>query len=245
MSNNYVCVPNKFIDELNGMGGNGFVVSLAFMYRSYSEDWQGQTIFKHLKDIVELIGIKRTTIINATIEDLKAREVITTGRKEGLSRTREGNLYYATIKYAMYFQADNEGYFKYPIDVLGSTELNPTEKMVYGYILRLFGSRENKDIYPSIKTMASALSVSDSTIKRSVSNLKRMGYLAVKPIKVSKGHGEIKTKNYYKPRYVIREDELTHLDESVIVSSKVLRYKENPEQLPEGASEDIKIEEIF
>ncbi len=233
MSDNYVCVPNKFIDELNGMGGNGFVVSLAFMYRSY-EDWHGQTIFKRLKDISDIVGIKRTTVINDAIEDLKEREVITTGRQKGLSKTASGDLYYAEIKYAMYFQGDNVGYYKYPIAILRSTELNPTEKMVYGYILRLFGSGENKDIYPSIKKMATALSVSESSIKRSISNLKKNGYLAVMPKVVSKGHGDIKTKNYYKPRVIIKDEQLTQLDESVIVSSKAVEYKKNFEQMSEA-----------
>ncbi len=232
MDNSYICVPNKFMDELNGMSGNEFVVSLAFLYKSY-EEWNGQTVFKYLKDIMELIGIKNKRTVNTAIDDLVQSGLVWDFKK--------GKLYTCTCKYVLFADL-GKGYHKYPVGVLKNNDLTANDKMIYGYLLRIYGSNGN-DVYPKEETIATDLALSERMVRDGIGRLEKFGFLAVKRDIKSYGNGEVRKKNYYKPRVIIKDEKLTTLDESVIVNSYAAGYKNYSEQMPD-AKEEI-IEEVF
>lgn len=67
---------------------------------------------------------------------------------------------------------------KFPRRVLAEDRLTPAAKLVWAAIKSFSGC---PSIYPSVRTIASRCAIADSTVHNGMTQLRRLGYLRVKP----------------------------------------------------------------
>lgn len=88
-------------------------------------------------------------------------------------------------------------YFAIPEAIASKTELGPTPKLVYAFLIRM-ASRSGKKAYPQMRTIAIAIGLSERQAQRAIKELREHNLIETQPRFIEKRPGKkAQTSNIY------------------------------------------------
>lgn len=228
MINRFVRVPNDFI-RYSGfrMDKNATILACGMMFYSY-EAYDGDCIASY-SQLKEVTGLNINQIKKAIETEFNRSNSV-----DGMFGD-DFMIYYwepqingkLTGRYRINFSPSlyENNFTMLPIAVLASKKINPSDKKIYLYLLRLYGD-DSIDVFPSHENISKKTGIPKDTVKKSIKRLNERGFLAVKTITVSNGKNNLKSHSYFKPRFIIKNGKLEYQDDVVYIKDKS-RFKVN------------------